>query len=57
MANPQLFFVNGNVENTNYFDMIPGRIGARTWKHISIIILYQVNDNGEGWVLQLEFEP
>jgi hypothetical protein len=48
---------NGDVENTNYFDMIPGRIGTKTWNHISIIILYQVKDNGEGWVLQLEYEP
>jgi hypothetical protein len=47
---------NGDVENTNYFDFIPGQIGARAWNHISIIVLYETDMNG-GYSIDLEYDP
>jgi hypothetical protein len=43
--------------NEDYFSFLPGMIGTRPWNHISIAILFEVNDNGEGWMVSLEHEP
>lgn len=43
--------------NNDFFKSLPGRIGNKPWNHISIAILFEINDNGEGWVLSLEHEP
>ncbi len=45
-----------DIENNDYFKTLPGRIGTKPWNHISIIILFQINDSGEGWVLNLEHD-
>lgn len=43
--------------NNDFFKSLPGRIGNKPWNHISIAILFEINDNGEGWILSLEHEP
>lgn len=45
-----------DVENSDYFKSLPGRIGTKPWNHISITILFQTNDSGEGWILNLEHD-
>jgi hypothetical protein len=45
-----------DVENNDYFKTLPGRIGTKPWNHISVTILFQTNDSGEGWVLNLEHD-
>ena len=46
-----------SVEDDSFFDDIPGRIGSRSWNHISIGIAYETDKNGGGWLLSLEYEP
>ncbi|MBS1660039.1 MAG: hypothetical protein JST68_03205 [Bacteroidetes bacterium] len=45
------------IEDESFFGDIPGRIGAKSWNHISIVILYEIDKNGGGWTLSLEYEP
>lgn len=44
-----------NVPNENFFASLPTRIGEKPWNHISIIILFEVNNEGGGWVLNFEY--
>ena len=46
----------GDVENSNFFSFLPGQIGTKVWNHISLGVIYSVDQNG-GWVLTLEYEP
>lgn len=43
--------------NEEFFKSLPGRIGTKPWNHLSIAVLFEINDGGEGWVLNLEHEP
>lgn len=45
-----------DIANNDYFKSLPARIGTKPWNHISITILFQTNDEGEGWVLNLEHD-
>jgi hypothetical protein len=45
------------VEDDSFFEDMPGRIGSKSWNHISIVILYTMDKNGGGWILSLEYEP
>lgn len=44
------------VANEDYFKTLPQRIGTKPWNHISIVVLFEVDDNG-GWIIDLEHEP
>lgn len=46
-----------DVINEDFFRSLPQRIGNKPWNHISIVILFEINDNGEGWIISLEHEP
>jgi hypothetical protein len=46
----------GVVDN-DYFKFLPAAIGAKPWNHISITVLFEINNNGEGWIISLEHEP
>lgn len=48
---------NGNVENTNFFDFIPGQIGARSWNHVEIYVMFQTDPQGGGMALSMQFDP
>lgn len=48
---------SGNVENDEYFKMMPDHMKNAPWNHISLIVLYETNQTGMGWLLTLEFEP
>lgn len=43
--------------NTEFFKSLPGRIGTKPWNHISIVILFEVDEEGLGWIIDLEYEP
>lgn len=45
------------IADEEFFRSLPGRIGNKPWNHISIAILFEINSEGEGWVLSLEHEP
>lgn len=45
-----------SMENNTSFAFLPGRIGTTAWSHISVVVLYEINHNGEGWVLSLEHD-
>jgi hypothetical protein len=43
-----------DVPNEQHFLSLPGRIGNKPWNHISIAILFVVDDIGGGWILDFE---
>lgn len=45
-----------DIANEEHFKSLPQRIGTKPWNHISIVVLFQVDDNG-GWIIDLEYEP
>lgn len=47
---------NEDVEDDDYFDFMSGRIGTKPWNHISIVIRYHINEIGEGWIIDLEYD-
>lgn len=48
---------NGDVENAQFFRFLPTQIGTRIWNHISLTVLFEIDPNGGGWLLTLEYEP
>jgi hypothetical protein len=44
------------IENDDFFDFMPERIGNKQWNHISARVFYEMDDGG-GWILELEYEP
>lgn len=45
-----------NIPNEDFFTTLPARIGNKPWNHISIAVLFEINDGGEGWVVSLEHD-
>ena len=45
------------IEDESFFDDIPGSIGSKSWNHITIVVRYEIDENGGGWLLSLEYEP
>lgn len=43
-----------DIENTDFFTVLPGRIANKPWDHISITILFEIKADGEAWLLTLE---
>lgn len=42
--------------NEEFFRNFPAMIGTKPWNHISIIILFEINNNGQGWGISLEHD-
>lgn len=44
------------IANEDFFEFLPFRIGTKPWDHISVMVLFQTTDSGEGWVLNFEHD-
>jgi hypothetical protein len=43
----------GNIENSTAFSSLPNQIGSKPWNHFEIYVVYEMDGNGGGWLLEL----
>ena len=46
----------GNILNEEFFKFLPNQIGTNTWNHIEIVLRYNMDQHGGGYLLDMNYD-